>query len=142
MVSIGAIVCVWYLFPSIGPSAWASVAPDAQDRIGLVFNAEAGAALRRLAAEGVEEISPDRIMGVIAFPSFHIVMACMVVWFTRATLAFVPAIAINLAMVPATLAHGGHHLIDVLAGLVLFVLCVAVVNRALPGPEPERPRAG
>lgn len=133
MGSMVATVTIWHAWPSLGPSAWATVTPEVQDRIGLVFNAELGAALRRLAAEGLPVISPERVMGVIAFPSFHMMMACMVVWFTRGTRVFWPVLALNIAMVPATLSHGGHHLVDILASMLLFALCVAVANRALPG---------
>ena len=44
------------------------------------------------------------------------IMALMVVWFSRGTFAFLPLTAVNTAMVPATLTHGGHHLVDLLAG--------------------------
>jgi hypothetical protein len=132
MGSMVATVTIWHTWPSLGPSAWAAVTPEVEERIGLVFNAELGTELRRLAAEGVPVISPERVMGVIAFPSFHMVMACMVVWFTRGTRVFWPALAVNVAMVPATLSHGGHHLVDILAAVVLFAMCVAVAHRALP----------
>jgi hypothetical protein len=139
MVSVAVTVLIWNSFPSLGPAAWASVPAEVQDRIGLVVDAGYGAELRRLAQDGPQVISPDRVIGVIAFPSFHMVMACMVVWFTRATPLFLPALVLNLAMVPATLSHGGHHLVDVIAGVLLMGLCLMVVRRALPSAGPATP---
>ncbi len=125
-------VAIWWLFPSVGPGAYAMVPIEVQAKIGLVLDAAYGAELRRLSTEGMAIITADRITGVIAFPSFHMIMACMVVWFTRGTWAFIPALAVNIAMVPATLSHGGHHLVDVFAGAVTFALCVWLVNRLIP----------
>jgi PAP2 superfamily len=138
VLSLIVTVAFWWLFPSIGPAAYSSVPPAVQAKIGLVVNAEYGAELRQLAADGLAVITLERIIGVIAFPSFHIVMACMVVWFTRRTLAFTPALLANIAMVPATLSHGGHHLIDVVGGVVTFAICLWIVIWMLPDVKTAR----
>jgi membrane-associated phospholipid phosphatase len=59
------------------------------------------------------------------------IMACMVVWFTRGTVLFLPAVTLNAFMVPATLSHGGHHLVDLLAGVVVFSGCVWLSGRLI-----------
>jgi hypothetical protein len=132
------IVCMivtvgfWWLFPSVGPAAFGMVSPDIQARISLLANDAYGAEMRRLAADGIDVITPLRITGVIAFPSFHMVMACMVVWFTRRTWAFLPLVLVNGLMIPATIVHGGHHLIDLAGGLVTFTACLWGVTRLIP----------
>jgi hypothetical protein len=131
-------VAIWWLFPSIGPAAYSTVPPAVQAKIGLVVNAEYGAELQQLAAQGLAVITLDRIIGVIAFPSFHMVMACMAVWFTRRTFIFVPALLLNMAMVPATLSHGGHHLIDLLGGVATFAACLWMVTRIIPDEKRAR----
>jgi PAP2 superfamily len=125
-------VAIWRVFPSVGPGAYTLPPAEVQAKIGLVVDTNYGALLRELAADGLSVITLDQIVGVIAFPSFHMVMACMAVWFTRRTLAFVPVLLVNIAMVPATLSHGGHHLVDLFAGLVTFSLCLWVVTRHIP----------
>lgn len=125
-------VTIWSVFPSVGPGANSSVPVDVASSIDLVLDMAYAAELQRLAAEGIPVIAPNTITGVIAFPSFHMIMACMVVWFTRDTVAFIPALVVNIAMVPATLSHGGHHLVDLVAGVVAFFLCVWAVNRLIP----------
>ncbi len=128
-------VAIWWIIPSVGPSAFQSI-PEA-DRLatGLYFNPAYGAHLRNLAEIGPRRISPEVITGVVAFPSYHMIMALMVVWFLRGTFAFLPAAAINAAMIPATLTHGGHHLVDLFGGLAVFVLSVWIANRLIRPPQ-------
>lgn len=127
-------VAIWWLVPSVGPSAFQPI-PEA-DRLatGLYYNPAYGAYLRELVEVGPRVITPEVVTGVVAFPSYHMIMALMVVWFTRGTFAFLPALGLNIAMVPATLTHGGHHLIDLVAGLVVFAFAVWVAGRLIRPP--------
>ncbi|MES2913874.1 MAG: phosphatase PAP2 family protein [Pseudomonadota bacterium] len=127
-------VAIWWLAPSVGPSAFQAIPESDRLATGLYYNPAYGAYLRGLVETGPRVISPEIITGVVAFPSYHIIMALMVVWFTRGTFAFLPALATNIAMVPATLTHGGHHLIDLFAGLVVFAFAVWVAGRLIRHP--------
>jgi PAP2 superfamily len=120
---IGALmtICFWAVFPSFGTSTVHQISAETSSSLGLVVRAEYGQELLRLAAVGVERITPEEVLGLIAFPSFHTVMACMSVWFTRGLRKIWPVfIVINLAMLPAILLHGGHHMSDIFGGLVVF----------------------
>jgi hypothetical protein len=134
MITLTIAVAIWWLLPSVGPSAFQSI-PEA-DRLatGLYFDPTYGQHLKNLVEVGPRRISPEVITGVVAFPSYHMIMALMVVWFSRGTFAFLPLTAVNTAMVPATLTHGGHHLVDLLAGLAVFVLSVWISNRLIREP--------
>lgn len=127
-------VAIWWIIPSVGPSAFQSI-PEA-DRLatGLYFNPAYGQHLLNLVQVGPRRISPEVVTGVVAFPSYHMIMALMVVWFSRGTFAFLPFAAINTAMVPATLTHGGHHLVDLLAGLAVFAVSVWIASRLIRQP--------
>ncbi len=125
-------VAIWWSFPSVGPAAFGMVPADVQVQIALQANANYGAQLRQLMAEGASFITPGMIIGVIAFPSFHTVMACMVVWFTKGTGAFIPALLVNTAMLPATLLHGGHYLVDLSGGLAIFAIALWAAIRLAP----------
>jgi PAP2 superfamily len=135
ILAMAITVPIWVIWPSLGPSAYVTVPTDVQARIGLVFGAEQGAHLLALGRDGLAVITPDAVNGVIAFPSFHMVMALMVAWFCRTTPARWPALALNAAMVPATLSHGAHHLVDLMAATVLFFACVWVAGRVIPDPH-------
>jgi hypothetical protein len=126
-----AAVSIWWLWPSVGPSAFLSISPEVLAATDLVFSPEYGAYLRSLVEVGPPMVSPEYMTGVVAFPSYHMIMACMVVWYTRGTFGFWLAAPLNLLMIPATLSHGGHHLIDLLAGVVVFALCAWVAARVI-----------
>jgi hypothetical protein len=137
IVTLILAVAIWWVIPSVGPSAFQSI-PEA-DRIatGLYYSPAYGEFLRSLVEVGPRQISPEVITGVVAFPSYHMIMALMVVWYTRGTWAFLPAALVNTAMIPATLSHGGHHLVDLLGGLAVFALGVWIANRLIrPDAQP------
>lgn len=131
ILSLIIVVAIWYCYPSVGPSAFMTIPPEILAATGLYFDPDYGAYLLRLVEVGPRHVSPEVITGVVAFPSYHMIMACMVVWFTRGTPVFLPALAVNAAMVPATLSHGGHHLIDLVAGVAVFALAVWLAGRIL-----------
>ncbi|MGL4239413.1 phosphatase PAP2 family protein [Tabrizicola sp.] len=125
-------VSIWWIWPSVGPSGFQKIPEEVRLATGLYFNDQYGAYLRWLVEIGPPRISPEVMTGVVAFPSYHMIMACMVAWFSRHTPVFIPALLASTAMVPATLSHGGHHLVDLLAGIVVFALSVLIANRIVP----------
>lgn len=136
IVTLILAVAIWWTVPSIGPSAFQQIPEAHRLATGLYYSPAYGEFLRTLVEVGPRQISPEVITGVVAFPSYHMIMALMVVWFTRGTLAFLPAALVNTAMIPATLSHGGHHLVDLIAGLAVFALGVWIANRLIRA-EPQ-----
>lgn len=125
----------WAAFPSFGPSAFAVLDPEIAARAGAVVTNDYGAYLMRLAEIGLSRIEKHQILGTIAFPSFHIVMAALGLWFARGTWLWWPCLAMGVIMVPATALHGGHHLVDLAGGIAVFALSLWVVGRLLPGDQ-------
>lgn len=113
---------VWWLFPSVGPAAYGMVSADVQQKIFLIANADYGERMLRYATEGNVLITKSILDGVIAFPSMHIVMTCMATWFARRTWIFVPVLVLNCAMPVAAVLQGGHHVMDIFGGFVVFFL--------------------
>ena len=136
MVSLAITTTFWFFWPSIGPSAFTTLPAEITERFGLATDPRLGAYLLQLVNVGPSVISPDKFTGVIAFPSFHIIMALLVFWYLRGTLFVIPAGLSGIAMVPATLAHGGHHLVDLAGGLVAFILTAVITARLIPHPRP------
>lgn len=122
----------WSIFPSFGPSAYLDVPADVIARAGLLVTPDYGAQLMDLAQNGLAVVEKHQLLGTMAFPSFHILMATLAVVFARGTWLFVPYLAANVLMVPATLTHGGHHLVDVPGGLALFVIAYTLARWMLP----------
>ncbi len=68
-------------------------------------------------------------IGLITFPSFHTVLALLTAWVLRGTVAFWPMVLISLITLVSTLTQGGHHLIDVIAAIVLTSVVIGVYHR-------------
>lgn len=129
-MSAGVILCVfWIIWPSFGPSAYLHPSQAAVENSALVVTPAYGAHLMHLAEHGLAVIDRHQLLGTVAFPSFHILMAVLAVWFARGTFLFIPFAALNLLMLPATAIHGGHHLVDLPAGVALFVVSFWCSNR-------------
>ncbi|MCC7321499.1 MAG: phosphatase PAP2 family protein [Rubellimicrobium sp.] len=133
MLALVVAVAIWWLWPSLGPSTLAAPDPVAAARIGLVQDAGLAAYLVGLVQTGPARIAVEGVTGVIAFPSYHMVMALMVAWFAWRTPLFLPFALASALMVPATLAHGGHHLVDLLGGTMVFALALRAARRLIPG---------
>lgn len=136
IVTLILAVTIWWIAPSVGPSAFLPIPEAQRSATGLYYSPAYGEFLRSLVEVGPRQISPEIITGVVAFPSYHMIMALMVVWFTRGTIVFVPAALVNSAMIPATLSHGGHHLVDLFGGLAVFALGVWIASRLIRA-EPQ-----
>lgn len=121
MVGVLTAMAFWFFFPSFGTSTLYTLPPAVRDVMPLVVGPEYGAQLSRLALDGVSYLTPKDVLGLIAFPSFHTVMACMSVYFLRySRVLFSVSLAINSLMLPAIVIHGGHHLTDLFGGIVTF----------------------
>lgn len=125
-----AAVLFWYAFPTSGPSSFVSISDETANKLGLVVTSGYGAHLNSLYMNGPSSISPDQILGLIAFPSYHFVMAGLALWGVwRIDWLRWPFVALNTAMMPAILLHGGHHFIDLFGGMALFAVSISTARQ-------------
>ena len=125
-VVIGGLITieVWALFPSSTPAAFQALPADVAARLGLIVSPQQGSWLVTLSYEGLARISPNELVGIVGFPSYHTVLALLSVWFARKVrFLLIPIMVINSLMLPAILLHGSHNLIDVFGGI-----CVTIVS--------------
>lgn len=135
---VGALlaITIWFAAPSMGPSVFEDISPELIEKLNLVVGPAYGAQLQSLALNGSSYISPMNVLGLIAFPSFHTVMACMAIWFTASLRPLFPvAMVLNVAMIPAILLHGGHHLVDIFGGIAVFVVALLIARMLATQPE-------
>ncbi len=132
ILAMAMTVAVWWLVPSVGPLAFQTVDPKTAALTGMTGSAKMGAYLLDLVRQGPAIVAPEAITGVVAFPSYHIIMAMMVAWYSFRTIAFAPLALASAGMVPATIAHGGHYLVDLIAGAVIFLICVRFAAALVP----------
>lgn len=124
-LSIGAIVSIvfWGLFPSVGPT-WLAPHADATE-LALAQPIMSGTGLYDLVTHGVRHVSPGTFTGLIAFPSFHTVLASILIWFSRRIRWLFPVMLVmNLLVLPALLVHGSHHLVDIPGGIATFAFAL------------------
>lgn len=118
LVTIG----FWALFPTFGTSTLFNISGEIEQAAKPLVGSAYGAELLRLGTEGPKYITPEDIEGLVAFPSFHTILAILTLYAARtSSVLFAIVCAINLFVLPGILIHGGHHLIDVFGGtLVAF----------------------
>ena len=124
---MGGLVTVflWFLFPSSTPSAFQTISPEILARLDLVLGAEYGRWLAELGQQGVSIIKPSSLGGIVGFPSFHTVMALLIVWYAKEIrYAFFGFLTLNTLMMPATLLHGAHNLVDIFGGFAVAALAI------------------
>ena len=134
MICITTIVLIafWAAFPSHGPAAFFELSPEVLAAASPLVKPEYGKLMLAMAVEGPKLITPADTEGLIAFPSYHSALAfiCMFcAWGVRPL--FPIFVVINLAILPGTLIHGGHHLVDVPAGFALFLFGVWAAHQVL-----------
>jgi hypothetical protein len=128
-IATGALICVgvWTFFPAFGAMAVypldGALAAQLQPQLGSAYARE----LQALLAHGPQVISPSDMKGLIGFPSYHAVMALLATafaWHVRGVRW--PFLVLNLAVLISTPLHGGHHLVDVLAGFPVAAAALLV----------------
>jgi hypothetical protein len=120
MIGLALTFVVWQIFPNFSMGIHYPIPSEAEQAIRLVTNTAYGEMLKDAALNSIPVISNETMLGVVAFPSYHTVMACLVVWFVFKTVVFWPTVILNIAMVPAIHIHGAHHILDFIGGIVIF----------------------
>ncbi len=126
----------WALFPSNGASAYWTLDPEIDRLVQPVVDSAYGAELKRQLVESVTAISQIEAKGMIAFPSFHTIMALMTliaVW--PYMIPRVLLLGINAILFPGILVFGGHHLMDVFGGVAATIVCWFVAVRVYRAQE-------
>jgi hypothetical protein len=84
----------------------------------------------------LSEIAMDRITGIVQFPSFHAAMALILIYTCRGIWFLFPiSLLLNMMMIASTPVHGGHHFMDVLAGLAVVPLAIFMLRAWKKGPS-------
>jgi hypothetical protein len=121
-------LAVWALFPAFGPSVLYDISGTIEEAAKPLVGSSYGHELLRLGTEGPRFITPRDMEGLVAFPSYHTIMAVLAMYSARTTRWWFTIIVMNLFVIPGVLIHGGHHLIDVFGG-ILTACCIIYVAR-------------
>lgn len=127
------VFVVWQTFPNLSQSTYLPIPVETAIETNLITHSVYGKHLLDMAQNGMAVVEMDKLLGQVAFPSYHMVMSALVVWFAQRTILFWPIFVLNTIMVPAILIHGAHHVADVIGGIVVLAVAVklayVVVNR-------------
>ncbi|MGH7112966.1 MAG: phosphatase PAP2 family protein [Stellaceae bacterium] len=119
------IVCLliatalFLLFPALGP-----LQAGGQPGLPVLLALRGGGAL---------SFEMTHLQGLISFPSYHMVLAVLLVWAHRRSPLLIPIALVNLVMVVSIPTFGPHYLIDIVAGAMVAtsaILATAVTNPA------------
>lgn len=130
-VAVGALIAIafWGTFPSVGAKAFYDLPQWVEARLSLSVTPQYGHELMALLKNGPGYISPSDLRGLIAFPSYHGVLAMLLIWFARPVRwLFWPYLVINVIVLISTPIQGGHHMVDVLAAIPVTVLSLALAG--------------
>jgi membrane-associated phospholipid phosphatase len=120
----------WAAFPSFGAATHLFSIGVVTDLPGAAVDRAYVKTLLALKAGQLPHIVMAEMKGIIAFPSFHTVMAALTVYaaaaIPRLLWVALPWNAIVLLSVPV---DGGHHVVDIPAGLILAWAAIAAANR-------------
>jgi membrane-associated phospholipid phosphatase len=119
-VSLLATTAVFRLFPAVGPFAFYEIELDRAVHLKHLVQLRSG---------GAHAYSVPQLQGLIAFPSYHTVLAVIFPYVHRGLRhTFVPSLVLNALMLVSTPSHGGHYLVDMLGGVVIAVGSIALVR--------------
>jgi membrane-associated phospholipid phosphatase len=123
-------VAIWTIAPSFGAFSVYRLPPAVAAHMPLALDGKYADQLIALLQHGPDRIAPDQLRGLIGFPSFHSVLAILVMWYAW-PLRYLrwPALALNTLVLLSTPVQGGHHLVDVMGGLVLAAASIALAER-------------
>ncbi|BAL26406.1 hypothetical protein AZKH_4126 [Azoarcus sp. KH32C] len=74
----------------------------------------------------------DDMQGIVTFPSYHAAMAIIFMYVHRGQRVLFPLItALNALMLLSTPTHGGHYLVDIIAGCIVALVSIALLRYAV-----------
>ncbi len=124
---IPALLCVRFV-PALGPFAAFGMTDQAM-YLPTMLALRGGAEVFDISYNGA---------ALVTFPSFHAIWALALVYIHRGNGRLTLAVAtLNAAVLASVISEGGHYLVDLIAGVIVFAAVVPVA-RVLVRPGPER----
>ncbi len=130
-IAMGALIAIffWAALPSLGAKSMYALPASVENRMMLSVTTQYGRELVALLHNGPGYITPDDLRGLIAFPSYHGVLALITAFYAwHLRWLRWPALFINLAVVISSPIQGGHHAIDLVASFPAAALALAIAQ--------------
>lgn len=130
-IASGALIAIffWAALPSLGAKSMYALPASVEGRMTLSVTTQYGRELVALLHNGPGYITPNDLRGLIAFPSYHGVLALITAFYAwHVRWLRWPALAINLAVLISSPIQGGHHAIDLVASIPVAALALAIAE--------------
>lgn len=130
MLGLALTILVAAVVPAASPAVHlqpASSLLDAMAQFGATYNyADQFAALR----DGkLTLFVAGEAKGILTFPTYHVVVALVLTYAVRHWWFLLwPATGLNALVIISTVPIGGHYVIDIVGGVLVFASCVVVVD--------------
>lgn len=132
MVSLLLTIGVWALFPSFGAGPHLYASGQMTDFPGAVLGTDYARLMMALKAGQIRDFSLSDAEGLIGFPSYHTVMAVLIVYAVRGIRrVFWPVLVWNILVIASVPVDGAHNVADVLGGLAVAGISIVVCHRLL-----------
>jgi membrane-associated phospholipid phosphatase len=123
-----AIVVLSSLLPAAGAFVYHNPPASLRDVVGHDAGLWHLRHFEALRSGAMRAIDPAAIEGLVTFPSFHAALAAITAWaFWRTRYLAYPALVLNAIVTVSAVPVGGHYLIDIVAGLAIAAVAIAVV---------------
>ena len=118
MIASLLTICIAGFFPAVGTYGWYPYPPEPSQLSELQRFYE-------LRQNIVDLRASD---GIITFPSFHTTMGILYIcaFLHERKIIFIPILILNALMIFSCLSHGGHFLVDIWGGIVVFVIALGI----------------
>lgn len=135
-ISAFTTISIWAMFPSAGASAYWTLAPEIEQAVDPIVGTEYGRQLLAWYQTGIGDLDTMQRKGLIGFPSYHTVMTLICIYglwnYWKSLLLASPII---ITTIPAIFVHGGHNLMDFLAGCLITIAAVFTAQKLYRGLE-------
>jgi membrane-associated phospholipid phosphatase len=126
LLALGVTTVLSGIYPALGTLQHYGIALDKAVHLPHYYQLRAG--------EIFNFNVPD-MQGIITFPSYHVVLALVLMYVYRQTKLAYVVIPLNVLMLVATPIYGGHYLADLIGGAVIAICAILVVRRAIQQPQ-------
>lgn len=128
LAAVSAIL-FWAVFPSFGSYVYYVINGSTLDMPGLIVDLKEVNAILSLRAGEWQVLDVSKLTGLIAFPSFHTVMAVFSIYAMRGVrFLFIPTLLLNILVLISVPIDGGHHLVDLISGVALALAAIGYVE--------------
>ncbi|MBY8824823.1 phosphatase PAP2 family protein [Sphingomonas colocasiae] len=122
-------------FPSLGAFGYYGLTQADLSNIDARFGYEFSDSFNAVRNDPTFRLSLGVASGIVTFPSVHAGAAVLCAWAALASsLLRWPMLALNVAMFASAITHGAHYFVDLLAGALVALATIMLVNRlTIPG---------